>query len=187
MIYVQLFIEFFKIGLFVIGGGMAVLPFLYELGGKYNWYSQADVANMLAISESTPGPIGVNMSTYVGFNTAGLPGSVLSTLALVIPGIAIASIVYEFIEKFRASPLVESSFYGIRPAVTALIAAAFFEVLKTCVVTLHAYSLTESIADLLNLKAAAVFVVLAFLVHKLKLHPVLYISCGAVLGILIRF
>ena len=186
MIYFLLFLEFFKIGLFAIGGGMAALPFLYELAGKYSWYTQSDVANMLAISESTPGPIGVNMSTYVGFVTAGLRGSLLSTLALIIPGAIISMIVFSFMTKFRKNPLVESSFYGIRPAVTALITVALIEVLKTCVVKLDAYHLTNNLIDLLDFKAAAAFIAFVILIRKFKFHPILYVACGAFLGILLR-
>ena len=187
MIYIQLIIEFFKIGLFAIGGGLATLPFLYTLAGKYQWYSQADIVNMLAISESTPGPIGINMSTFVGFVIAGLPGSLLSTIALSIPGITFSLIVFSFIKKFQSSSLVKSSFYGIRPAVTALITTALIETLKSCVINIDAYNLTSNILELLNLKAAAAFVLFIFLIRKFKFHPVIYILCGVIMGIFFPF
>ena len=187
MIYLQIFIEFIKIGLFAIGGGMAALPFLYELSGKYNWYTREDVTNMLAISESTPGPIGINMSTFVGYNIGGIAGSLLATLSITIPGIIISLIVYIFLEKFRSNPTVEAAFYGIRPVVTAMISIALIEVLKTCVITLDVYRLSSNILNLVNLKSAAVFAVFIFLIRKFKKHPILYISCGALLGIFVKF
>ena len=80
MTYLRLFWEFFKTGLFAVGGGMATVPFLKNIGLATGWYSQTDLMNMLAVSESTPGPIGINMATYVGFTVAGIPGAVIATI-----------------------------------------------------------------------------------------------------------
>ena len=85
MIFLQLFYEFFKIGLFAVGGGMATIPFLMDLTSRYSWFTMADLTNMIAVSESTPGPIGINMATYAGFNAAGIPGALCATLSLVLP------------------------------------------------------------------------------------------------------
>ena len=89
MIYLQLFYEFFKIGLFAIGGGLATLPFLYNLSDKTAWFTHAQLADMIAVSESTPGAIGVNMATYVGYQTVGFFGGVIATIGLVFPSIII--------------------------------------------------------------------------------------------------
>ena len=89
MIYLRLFYAFFKTGLFSIGGGLATLPFLYEMAEKYSWFTEEDIANMLAIAESTPGPIGVNMATYVGIQTGGILGGFWATFALVLPSFII--------------------------------------------------------------------------------------------------
>ena len=89
MVYLQLFIEFFKIGLFAVGGGLATIPFLMDLPEKYDWYTKADMASMLAISESTPGPVGINMATYAGYNAAGISGGIVATLSLVHPTLLI--------------------------------------------------------------------------------------------------
>ena len=89
MIYLRLFWEFFKVGLFSVGGGLATLPFLYSLGAKTGWFGTADVADMLAVSESTPGPIGVNMATYVGFDCGGVLGGVAATIGLITPSVII--------------------------------------------------------------------------------------------------
>ena len=88
---IQLFLEFFKIGLFAVGGGLATIPFLHQLAEKYTWFTVETLVDMIAISESTPGAMGVNMATYTGFTTAGIPGSLVATLGLVLPSIVIIS------------------------------------------------------------------------------------------------
>ena len=132
LIYIRLFYEFFKTGLFAIGGGLATLPFLYEISEKTGWFTTQDISNMIAVSESTPGAIGINMSTYVGFHTAfsyygyagAILGGIVSTLSLIIPSIIIIEVISGFLKKFRESKLVQDIFYGLRPASTALIASA---------------------------------------------------------------
>ena len=115
-IYAKLFWEFFKAGLFAIGGGMATVPFLQEMGDATGWFTSAELADMIAISESTPGPIGVNMATYVGNVTAGIPGGIIATLGLVTPSVIIILIVATVLKKFRDNKYVNSAFYGLRPA-----------------------------------------------------------------------
>lgn len=135
MIYLLLFWEFFKTGLFTVGGGMATVPFLYEMSDKYpQWFSHEDLANMIAVGESTPGPIGVNVATYVGFVTGeGIFGSVLgaviATLGLITPSIIIILIIGAMLKSFKNNKLVNHAFYGLRPASTGLIAAAGLSVL----------------------------------------------------------
>ena len=124
MLYLQLFWEFFKTGLFAIGGGMATLPFLYDMADKTGWFTRAQLADMIAVSESTPGPIGVNMATYVGFLTGGVPGAVTATIGLIAPSVIVILIVAAFLQAFRDSKYVAGAFYGLRPASTALITAA---------------------------------------------------------------
>ena len=139
MIYLQLFWEFFKTGLFAVGGGMATIPFLYDLSDKTGWFTHTDLANMIAVGESTPGPIGVNMATYVGFVTgmkdAGIPtailGAVTATLGLITPCVIIILIVAAILKSFRNNKYVNSAFYGLRPASTGLIAAAGFSVVAS--------------------------------------------------------
>ncbi|MDK2789175.1 MAG: chromate transporter, partial [Epulopiscium sp.] len=117
MIYFLLFIEFFKIGLFAIGGGLATLPFLQELIEKYHWFSSYDLINMIAISESTPGPIGINTATFVGYKTAGIIGSIIATLGIVTPSIIIIILIAHYYMKFSEHPVVRASLNGIRPVV----------------------------------------------------------------------
>ena len=129
MIYLILFLEFFKVGLFTIGGGLASLPFLYELAEKYTWITKPMIADMIAISQSTPGPIGINMATYVGFKSGGILGGIIATFATVLPSFITIIIIANFLNKFKNSKLVDSAFKGLRPTVTGLIAVAWFEII----------------------------------------------------------
>ena len=128
MIYLRLFFEFFKVGLFSVGGGLATIPFLTDLGQRTGWFTSGQLADMIAISESTPGPLGVNMSTYVGFNTAGLLGGIVSTLGLVTPSILVILLIARILKQFRQSRVVNAIFYGLRAASVALITVALLEV-----------------------------------------------------------
>ena len=118
------FYEFFKTGLFALGGGLATIPFLTEMMNKYHWFTADMLTDMIAVSESTPGAIGINMATYTGYHINGVLGGIIATLGLVAPSIIVICIVAQFLKKFKDSELVKSVFYGIRPAVTALIASA---------------------------------------------------------------
>ena len=124
MIYLQLYWEFFKTGLFAVGGGMATLPFLAHIGESTGWYTQTQLMNMLAVSESTPGPIGINMATYVGYTIGGVPGAVVATVGEVTPSIIVILLIAMILQQFRHNKYVESAFYGLRPASTGLIGAA---------------------------------------------------------------
>jgi len=130
MTAIKLYLEFFFTGLFAVGGGLATLPFLYEISARTGWFTNQDILNMIAISESTPGAIGINMSTYAGFVTMGIGGGILATLALISPSIIIIVMISKVLEKFRDSKLVQGIFKGLRPASTGLIAAAGLGVAK---------------------------------------------------------
>ena len=110
MLYLRLFYEFFKTGLFAVGGGMATLPFLYDMADSTGWFTHGQLADMVAVSESTPGPIGVNMATYVGFTAGGIPGAVIATIGEVTPSIIVILIVAAMLTKFRNSKYVENAF-----------------------------------------------------------------------------
>ena len=187
MIYLQLFWEFLKIGLFAVGGGMATLPFLQDLAEKTGWYSQSLITDMIAISESTPGPIGINMATYVGCNVAGFLGGVVATMGEILPAIVIVVTVSRYLEKFRGSKLVDAAFYGLRPAVTGLIAAAGISVVQVAMFNFDLYRQTGVLMDAFDLKKIVFFVVAFAAIKKFKLHPVVYIACAAVVGILLSF
>ena len=182
MIYLRLFWEFFKTGLFAVGGGMATLPFLYDISDRTRWFTHAQLADMVAVSESTPGPIGVNMATYVGFITGGVGGAAVATLGLVAPSIIVILIVFAFLEKFRDSRYVNGAFYGLRPASTAMILAAGVLVVK-------ATFLPNGLAspDWRLLVLAAVLLALTNAVPRTKkLHPIVFILGSAVVGVVLR-
>lgn len=186
MIYLTLFFEFFKIGLFAVGGGLATLPFLYDLANKYTWFDATILPNMIAISESTPGPIGVNMATYAGYSATGIMGGIIATLGLITPSIIIIILIAGFLDKFKNNVYIKSAFYGLRPTVTALIALAGFEVLKVTIFTFNQYLATKQIFDLFNIKALVLFVIFCICTKKFKLHPIVFILCGALAGIIFR-
>ena len=180
-LYLRLYWEFFKTGLFAIGGGMATLPFLKDIGATTGWFSQTDLMNMLAVSESTPGPVGINMATYVGYLTKGVPGAITATIGLVAPSIIITLIVAAFLEAFRSSKYVGGAFYGLRPASTALITAAGLVVVKETFVVSGGFFWQ-------GLILAAVILVLTNFVKKTKgWHPIVFIGLSALVGIVFRF
>lgn len=191
MIYIRLFFEFFKTGLFAIGGGMATLPFLRDLGERTSWFTQAQLTDMIAVSESTPGPIGVNMATYVGYESAGIPGGIAATLGLIAPSIIIILIIAAFLKSFRDNRYVERVFYGIRPASTALIASAGVSVMLLCLFDLEAYELTGRAAQLVSVKGLVLFAAVWVLTNLVKpaknLHPIIFIALSAAAGVLFRF
>ena len=187
MTLLLLMAEFFKTGLFSVGGGLATLPFLYEMSTATGWFTHADVADMIAISESTPGAIGINMSTYAGFTTAGIPGGILASLALAFPSVVVIIIIAKFLEKFRSNRLVEGAFYGLRPASLAMITAAGMNVAKVALVNLNAFYATDDLGQLFIWKALALGVVLFIAQKKLKWHPVIFIAISAVVGIIFKF
>lgn len=187
MILLRLFWEFFKTGMFSVGGGLATLPFIYDISDKTGWFSHQQIADMIAVAESTPGPIGINMATYVGFSTAGVIGSLVATIGIVTPDIIIILIIAMFLKKFRESRLVENAFYGLRPASAALIAAAGWSVVKISLLNLHA----DAILNMFHWKAivlAVVVWILTNLVEKTKKwHPLAFISLSAVVGVVLEF
>ena len=191
MILLQLFFEFFKTGLFAVGGGMATLPFLYDISARTGWYTTEMLADMIAVSESTPGPIGVNMATYVGFVTAGIPGAIIATLGLITPSIIIILLIARALKAFRENPYVEAGFYGLRPCSVGLIAAAGFLVIKLALFNTELYQESGKLIDLFDFKAialAAVLLVCTRYVKKLKgLHPIFFILASAVVGIVFAF
>ncbi len=188
MIYLQLFWEFFQTGLFAVGGGMATIPFLYDISDKTGWFTHLDLANMIAVGESTPGPIGVNMATYVGYITGmgqgsifhAILGAVTATFGLVLPSLIVILIVAAMLKRFKDSPLVQKVFYGLRPASTGLIAAAGLSVAVSNLFGSEGFSV--------NFKGVILAAVLWVLTNKVsktkKLHPIVFIGASALVGIL---
>ncbi len=181
---ILLFLEFMKIGLFAVGGGPATLPYLMELTEKYDWYTMTDLTNMIAVSESTPGPLGLNMATYAGFKTLGPFGGIVSTAGLVIPSIIIICFIAKFLEDFNENPYVKGAFAAIRPAVAAIIVVS---VIGVCRVSMFDYNngVYTPIPKILVL-CAIVFALLQ--VKKLqKYHPGFWLLFAAIIGIVFRF
>ena len=194
MTYLQLFFEFFKVGLFSIGGGLATLPFLSHLGTRTGWFTAADLANMVAVSESTPGPLGINMATYVGFHIGGVPGGIIAPVGGVAPSVIVILLVARSLQRFRSSRLVDAAFYGLRPASTALIAAALVEVCSMALVVPAALAQIGALrgAEVLTVfhwpaivLAAAVFLLMNWRALK-KVHPIVFIAASAVIGVALK-
>ena len=191
MILLRLFYEFFKTGLFAVGGGMATIPFLQNIGATTGWFTDADLTTMIAVSESTPGPIGVNMATYVGFTAGGVPGAVVATLGLVTPSVIIILLIARVLKSFRQNRYVDAAFYGLRPCSVGLIAAAGVLVLKLALLNTELYQASGVLTDLFNFKAillAGVLLICTRYVSKLKsLHPIVFIAASALVGVLFAF
>ena len=190
-LYLRLFWEFFKTGLFAVGGGMATLPFMYDISDKTGWFTHSMLADMVAVSESTPGPIGVNMATYVGFVTGGIPGAIVATVGLVTPSVIVILLIARVLKAFRENQYVDAGFYGLRPCSVGLIAAAGVLVVKLALFSTELYASTGALLDLFNFKAlilAAVLLVATRYIKKLKgLHPIVFILASAVIGIVFSF
>lgn len=182
MIYLLLIWEFFKIGLFAVGGGLAALPFLYDLADRYAWFSYAELVDMIAVSESTPGPLGINMATYVGYHVAGVGGGVIASLALIVPSLIITTLICVFLQRFRENNQVQWAFYGLRPAVAGLIGAIAISLLQIALFGGH-YT-WGAVADI---KALLLLLLLLPAVFKLKKHPVVYIAAAAAVGMAFGF
>ncbi len=183
MVYFYLFIEFFQIGLFAMGGGMATVPFLIDLTERYDWYTAAEFANIVAISQSTPGPVGINMATYAGYQAAGIPGALVATLSLVLPSLIIIMLIAQFMKNFQDNKTVKSIFKGIRPAVTALILYAVLELCRLALFTTTTEgTLQPNIINIII--CVALFVAMQFKIFK-KMHPLYWVLIGAVIGIFI--
>lgn len=187
IVYWQLFYEFFQIGLFAIGGGMATIPFLEHLSETTGWYSAAFISDMIAISESTPGPIGINMATYVGYNVGGLPGGIIATLGEIIPSIIIVVLVSKSLEKFSGNHFVEDAFFGLRPAVTALIMVAGLTVMQSSFLHLESLNQLAHLATYVDWGKLVFFVLVFYCIKKFHKHPVFYIAVSAVIGIVFQF
>ncbi|MBR4905442.1 MAG: chromate transporter [Clostridia bacterium] len=180
-----LFVEFFKTGLFAVGGGLATVPFIRDMGATYGWITEFELANIIAIAESTPGPIGVNTATYVGYLVCGIPGAILATLGLVTPSVIIIILVAKAIRKYSDSYMVQSLFKALRPAAIGLITAAGFSLLLISLGVKADFARFTFSADwysLLKLGIYGVFTFFAFWKKTAKIHPLFFILVGGALG-----
>lgn len=207
MVLLWLFLEFFKVGICAFGGGLATIPFLEELSVTRGWYTLDQLADMIAISESTPGAIGINMSTYVGYTVGftnfngsllmGFIGGLVATLGLVSPSIIIILIICQFLKKFRDSKVVNWAFYGLRAASFGLICNAAYSILKISIINIESFnnvnkesfwpSLGEAFVNFFDYKCLILAVVMGFFIFKFKKHPIIYIAIAAIIGIIFKF
>lgn len=197
MILCKLFWEFCKTGLFAIGGGMATVPFLREIADKTGWFTAGQLADMIAVSESTPGPLGVNMATYVGYTVGssqldspwmGIVGAVTATLGLIFPSIVIVLCISFFLKRFRTSTLVDAALYGLRPASVALISAAGVEIVLFAILRVDSiYQIGAAQLSWKSVALAAGVYAGTNLIPKLKkLHPIWFILLSAIVGIILK-
>ena len=186
MIYIRLALEFLKIGLFAIGGGLASIPFLYDIAARTGWFTGSDIINMIAISESTPGPLGINMATYVGYTVAGPAGGVIATLCTIAPSVALLIVIAGLLQRFMKNRFVKAAFYGLRPAVTALIAAAFWQVARAALLNPQALQEGGSPGQLIKAGPFALALILYLLIRRYKKHPAVYIALAAAAGVVLK-
>lgn len=167
--------EFFKIGLFAVGGGLAAIPYLTQMPQKYpHWFSLEALADMVAISESTPGPLGINMATYVGYTVAGLPGAFAATFFLVLPSFIVMAMIVGALKKFRRNQYVNAGFIAMLPTTTGLIAAAGFVMVRMAIFS----------GGSLETKLFVLFITMIICTQIFKkVHPIIYIGAAAMAGV----
>ena len=178
--------EYFKIGCFAVGGGYTTIPFLYYLTEKYNWFDISEITQMIAVSNLTPGPIGINMATFVGLKVDGVLGASLATLAFLFPSFIIVVLLSKFLRKNSNSECVKNIMYGLRPAAIALIAVAVWKILNSTVLHLPLFFKTHNFADLISLKSVILLAVFGVIGLKLRKKPMLLIAVAVVLGLFVR-
>ena len=169
MTYFILALEFFKIGLFAVGGGLVTVPFLYDLTEQYDWFTAKELTDMIAVSQSTPGPVGINMATYAGYKAAGVLGSLLATLSLVTPSVIVVYLISKILTKWKDNPNVLRDLGGIRPAVLALILFAGWDIAKESIV---------------NYQTAGLLALLVVAMRFYKKSAIFYIIISAVAGLI---
>jgi chromate transporter len=180
-----LMFEFIKTGLFAFGGGLATIPFLYQMSQNYGWFDLDTLTTMIAVSQSTPGPMGINMATYCGYTTYGVLGGVVTSLSLVLPSLIIVCLIASQFEKFKNSKLVQAVFTGLRPAVVGFVISAILGIYISALFNVELFTNTKNIIDLLNYKAIIIMVLLLIINKYRKLNPIIVImGCGA-LGIIL--
>jgi len=197
MIYLLLFGEFFKIGLFSLGGGYATMPFLYHMSETYHWFSGEELSRMLAVSSITPGPVGMNVATFAGFKTGGILGSIIATTAILIPSFIIVIFISKILKKFKDNFYINLALYALRPATAAMIAAVGVKLFKESVLLSFGEDAGEmsnifsfvaaNLGKIIDIKAFILFLFLFLLSLKLKRDPLMYLLIGAVFGVLLHF
>ena len=178
-----LFVTFFRIGLFAIGGGLATLPYLFELADKSDgWLTRQMIGDMLAVAQSSPGAVGVNLSAYTGIRYAGIPGAFSSALGLIAPSIVIIVIVAKTLKAFKENAVVKSFLAGFKPAATALISVAGLGAISLSLWNSAALSWLEYV----RWKETLIFLAFFLLIFKFKKHPIVYIIGAGIVGVVLK-
>ena len=171
MLYINLFIEFFKIGLFSFGGGYATIPFLYHISQVYNWFPPNDLEKMIAVASVTPGPVGINMATFSGLQTGGILGSLIATSAIVLPALFIVIIISKILRKFKENKIIKAAIYGLKPAACGLLAAVTINLIQS---------------NLVSNYAIATFTVFIIISYKIKKDPIFYLVATGLIGLILK-
>lgn len=175
---------FFYIGLFAIGGGMSAMALMQQLLVVPGIIEPSEFYAMVAISESTPGPIGINMATYVGCKLYGVFGGFVATASLVFPSLVIIIVIAKFFGKFQDKPIVKNAFSGLRPAVCGMIAVAAWQIFTISLLNTEKYAKTGVWYDIFNLPNIIFYLCALFILFKTKCHPLIIIALGAVFGLI---
>jgi len=183
--FLHLFFTFFKVGLFTIGGGLAALPLLQNYSERYGWVDEKMFADMIAISESTPGPIGINMATYVGLSQYGFIGSIVATTGMVLPSLLIIYLIANFLKGFNEQPIVQGVLQGIRPVVIGIIGSALIAISKVTIIKMPTLYAKGQWLDFFEWKSLIIFGVFIIAVMKMKIHPIFFIVGAGVVGIIL--
>lgn len=178
--------EYLKIGCVAIGGGYTVVPFLYYLVDKYKWFDVSEITQMLAVSNLTPGPIGINMATFVGLKVGGIFGAVLVTFAFLFPSFIIICLLSKFIKKHKDNPCLCNVMYGLRPAAVALIGVAGLKIINSTVVSFSKFKISHNFSDLISLKALVLLAVFTIIGLKLKKNPMILIAIAIIIGLVLK-
>ncbi|MDR2589764.1 MAG: chromate transporter [Oscillospiraceae bacterium] len=185
MIYLELFYEFFVVGLFVFGGGLATIPFLQQMAFRTEWFTITELMDMVAVAEATPGPIGINVATYVGYTVAGYLGGIVASIALLIPSITIALIVSRLLVKFKDSSTVKYILFGLKPVSLALMTYAALTVFSYAIFNVDISELFAMVLPSIDYKTIILTVVMFVAVFLLKkVHPIIFLAASAVFGII---
>ena len=182
--FFKVFFEFFKVGLFTFGGGLASIPFFYDISERLGWFTTQQIADVIAISGSCPGVLGTNMCTYLGFYVDGALGALAASLGFMAPSVMIVLVVSRFIKKFRESKAVNAAFYGLRAASVGLIASALLSVVKISLLNLDAFKLSGSVLDLFCIPNILLAVAAFYVMKKWNPHPVFALGACAIVGII---
>ena len=178
--------EYMKIGAVAIGGGYTVIPFLYYLVEKYHWFEVAQITQMIAVSNLTPCPIGINMATFVGVKVGGILGAAFVTFAFMVPSFIIVCSLSKFLKKNKENKLINNIMYGLRPAAVALISVAGLKIMNTTVFNLTKFLKTHNLSDFISLKAFILLMAFCAMGLKLKKNPMILIVAAIVLGLVIK-